>query len=68
MQNVCFHMTRFNRFFFQVFQCLVVGGENAGEEALRNAESFVITDDEFQTFLDKHNDVTCLVPESNEKV
>ena len=52
----------------QVFQCLVVGGENAGKDALRNAESFVITDDQFQTFLDKHIDVKCLVPESNEKV
>lgn len=53
---------------WKVFQCLVVGGENAGKDALRNAESFVITDDEFQTFLDKHNDVKCLVPESNERM
>ena len=52
----------------QVFQCLLIGGENAGEDALRNAESFVVTDDEFQTFLDRHRSVSCLVPESNEKV
>lgn len=50
----------------QVFQCLLIDGENAGEESLRNAESFVITDDDFQNFLQCHSHVTCLVPESNQ--
>lgn len=52
----------------QVFQCLLIDGENAGEEALREAERFVISDGQFQDFLDKHSSVSCLVPESNEKV
>lgn len=52
----------------QVFQCLLIDGENAGEEALREAERFVISDQQFQEFLDKHSSVCCLVPESNEKV
>ncbi|XP_033629499.1 radical S-adenosyl methionine domain-containing protein 2-like [Asterias rubens] len=53
---------------WKVFQCLLIGGENSGEDALRNAESYVITEEEFQTFLQRHKDVKCLVPESNEKM
>jgi len=48
-----------------VFQCLLIDGENAGDAALRDAERFVITDDQFQTFVDRHRSVSCLVPESN---
>ena len=51
-----------------MFQCLLIDGENAGPEAIRNAETFVITDDEFQEFLDRHSSLSCLVPESNEAV
>ena len=53
---------------FQVFQCLLIEGENSGEDALREAERFVISDEEFEAFLDRHKDVSCLVPESNQKV
>lgn len=52
----------------QVFQCLLIEGENSGEEALREAQQFVISDEEFEGFLDRHNEVSCLVPESNQKV
>ena len=50
----------------QVFQCLLLRGENAGEGALRQAQGMVISDREFQAFLDRHSEVACLVPESNE--
>ncbi|KAK1171862.1 radical S-adenosyl methionine domain-containing protein 2 [Acipenser oxyrinchus oxyrinchus] len=53
---------------WKVFQCLVIDGENAGEDALRKAEQFVISDEEFQDFLDRHSEITCLVPESNQKM
>ncbi|XP_078683621.1 S-adenosylmethionine-dependent nucleotide dehydratase RSAD2-like [Branchiostoma floridae x Branchiostoma belcheri] len=53
---------------WKVFQCLLIGGENAGPEALRNAEDMVITDREFDQFVRRHEHVTCLVPESNEKM
>ena len=49
-----------------MFQCLIIEGENAGEDALRNAEKFVISDEQFTEFLERHKDVECLVPESNE--
>lgn len=50
---------------WKVFQCLLIGGENAGPDAKRNAESFVISDDQFQSFLKRHENVKQLVPESN---
>lgn len=52
----------------KVFQCLLIDGENAGDQALREAEKFVISEQQFQEFLDRHGSVSCLVPESNEKV
>ncbi|XP_032209302.1 radical S-adenosyl methionine domain-containing protein 2 [Mustela erminea] len=53
---------------WKVFQCLLIEGENSGEEALREAQQFVISDEEFEGFLDRHNEVSCLVPESNQKM
>ncbi|XP_040283460.1 radical S-adenosyl methionine domain-containing protein 2 isoform X3 [Bufo bufo] len=53
---------------WKVFQCLIIGGENSGDEALRQAEKFVITNEEFKGFLDRHKDIKCLVPESNQQM
>ncbi|XP_007933316.1 radical S-adenosyl methionine domain-containing protein 2 [Orycteropus afer afer] len=53
---------------WKVFQCLIIEGENSGEDALREAERFVISDEEFERFLDRHKEVSCLVPESNQKM
>ncbi|XP_036729231.1 radical S-adenosyl methionine domain-containing protein 2 [Balaenoptera musculus] len=53
---------------WKVFQCLIIEGENSGEDALREAGPFVISDEEFEAFLDRHKDVPCLVPESNQKM
>ncbi|CDQ88277.1 unnamed protein product [Oncorhynchus mykiss] len=53
---------------WKVFQCLLINGENAGENSLREAERFVISDQQFQDFLDRHSTISCLVPESNQKM
>ncbi|CAJ0947550.1 unnamed protein product [Ranitomeya imitator] len=53
---------------WKVFQCLIIDGENSGEEALRQAEKFVISDEEFKGFLNRHKDIKCLVPESNQQM
>ncbi|XP_029794214.1 radical S-adenosyl methionine domain-containing protein 2 isoform X2 [Suricata suricatta] len=53
---------------WKVFQCLLIEGENTGENALREAQRFLISDEEFQGFLDRHKEVSCLVPESNKKM
>ncbi|XP_049780032.1 radical S-adenosyl methionine domain-containing protein 2-like isoform X1 [Schistocerca cancellata] len=53
---------------WKVFQCLLLKGENVGENALRNAEKFYVTDQQFQNFLERHKNVPVLVPESNQKM
>jgi len=50
---------------WKVFQCLQVEGENAGSDALRSAQEFVVTDDQFDAFLQRHKQRNP-VPESNE--
>ena len=51
-----------------MFQCLLIEGENCGSEALRDAEKFVISSDDFNMFVERHSKLSCLVPESNAKV
>jgi radical S-adenosyl methionine domain-containing protein 2 len=43
-------------------------GENTGKDtgSIRDARELVITDEQFQAFLDRHKDQPSLVPESNE--
>ncbi|KAM9201005.1 S-adenosylmethionine-dependent nucleotide dehydratase RSAD2 [Dugong dugon] len=53
---------------WKVFQCLIIEGENSGKDALREAERFVVSDEEFEGFLDRHKEISCLVPESNQKM
>ncbi|ESO82480.1 hypothetical protein LOTGIDRAFT_197923 [Lottia gigantea] len=53
---------------WKVFQCLLLDGENSGDDALRDAERFLISDEDFQEFLDLHSNIACLVPESNDKM
>lgn len=64
------HLYQVNAVFVdpQVFQCLIIDGENCGDDALRQAETFVISDKEFRGFLDRHKNIKCLVPESNQQV
>ncbi|KAG8681886.1 Radical S-adenosyl methionine domain-containing protein 2, partial [Ceratobasidium sp. 394] len=55
-------------FRWKVFQVLLLEGENNGADngALRDARDLLITKDQFQSFLDRHKDQTCLVPEDND--
>ena len=39
---------------WKVFQCLLIDGENAGEDALRHAEEYVISEKQFQDFINRH--------------
>jgi len=53
---------------WKVFQVLLLDGENTGKDtgSLRDARELVITDEQFQAFLDRHKHQPSLVPESNE--
>lgn len=50
---------------WKCFQVLLVDTENAGQDAIRNAETFLISDEQFDTFCDRHSGQKCLVRESN---
>uniref|UniRef100_A0A672HFR9 S-adenosylmethionine-dependent nucleotide dehydratase RSAD2 n=1 Tax=Salarias fasciatus TaxID=181472 RepID=A0A672HFR9_SALFA len=62
------HIVQLDPVRWKVFQCLLIDGENAGQSALREARRFVVSDRQFEDFLDRHSGVACLVPESNEKM
>ncbi|XP_065051063.1 S-adenosylmethionine-dependent nucleotide dehydratase RSAD2-like [Rhopilema esculentum] len=51
---------------WKIFQCLPIDGENFGEGALRQVEQFLITDEQFKGFIERHSHVPQLVPESND--
>lgn len=51
-----------------MFQCLLLDGENAGPDALRNGERFYITNEAFDAFLERHKSIPSLVAESNTKM
>lgn len=60
------HIDRLRPVRWKVFQCLLLDGENAGEDALRDASRFYVTDEQFNGFLQRHAGVSTMVPESNE--
>lgn len=51
---------------WKCFQVLVVPEENLGADTLRDATPFVISDEEFKVFCDKHQHNKCFVPEGND--
>lgn len=53
---------------WKCFQCLLIEGENVGEDALRDASAMVIKDDQFNQFVARHSRIPQLVPESNQKM
>ena len=54
----------------QVFQCLLIEGENCGDidpvKKMRDATDQVVTKAQFDHFLNTHKHIKCVVPESNE--
>ncbi|RMZ81812.1 hypothetical protein DV738_g2029, partial [Chaetothyriales sp. CBS 135597] len=59
-------IARFRPFRWKVFQCLIVTGENDNEKRIRDARSFLVSDEQWQVFCDRHKHLECFVPESNE--
>ncbi|KAF5658610.1 radical s-adenosyl methionine domain-containing protein [Fusarium circinatum] len=50
-------------FRWKVFQCLLVAGENEDATRLRDARTFLVTDEQWKTFCDRHKHLPCYVPE-----
>lgn len=50
---------------WKVFQVLMLKTENDGGSSKRDATEFLISDEEFKAFIDRHRDIEALVPEDN---
>ncbi|KAG8168117.1 hypothetical protein KVR01_003806 [Diaporthe batatas] len=53
-------------FRWKVFQCLIVEGENEDETRLRDATKFLISQEQWEVFCEKHKHLPCYVPEDNQ--
>ena len=67
-ENMIENIKKMNPIRWKCFQVLILKGENDSNETLRNANEFVINDDEFKLFCDKHKELKCFVNESNKKM
>jgi hypothetical protein len=45
---------------------VLLDGENVGPKAIHDARELVITKEQFQAFLKRHEEQACLVPEDND--
>lgn len=64
-ENMVEQIEKLQPFRWKVFQCLLVETENAGDKAIRKAETYVIDDKQYEYFCSKHRHLKCFVPESN---
>lgn len=62
------NVERLAPFRWKVFQCLIVAGENDSEARRRNATQFLVTEEQWRTFCDRHKHLKCYVPENNESM
>lgn len=59
-------ITLFQPFQWKVFQCLIVISENDNEQRKHDARLFLVDDEQWRPFCDRHKHLKCFVPESNE--
>ncbi len=52
-------------FRWKVLQCLLIEGENWGEKSLRDATKMVVSQEKFDSFIERHKKNKFIVPESN---
>lgn len=60
------HIEKLSPFRWKCFQVLLVSGENESAERLRDVRRFLITDEEYRVFCERHKCQKCFVPESNQ--
>ena len=68
-ENMVENIRKLNPDRWKVFQVLLVKGENEGINGeLRDVSSFQITNEEFEQFKKRHEEIECMVPESNDSM
>ncbi|CAI6333932.1 unnamed protein product [Periconia digitata] len=65
-EDMTAHIAELAPFRWKVFQCLIVEGENEDETRVRDARRFLVTDEQWQTFCERHKHLECYIPEDNE--
>ena len=65
LEDMNAHIEKLKPYRWKVFQCLLIDGENAGEKALRDARTMVVTSEQFDSFIKRHKKNNP-VPENNE--
>ena len=64
-EDLTTHIERLAPFCWKVFQCLIVAGENDNPDRKRDATKFLVTEEQWRTFCDRHKHLPCYVPEDN---
>ncbi|RYP80618.1 hypothetical protein DL769_002363 [Monosporascus sp. CRB-8-3] len=67
-EDMVANIERLAPFRWKVFQCLIVAGENDDETRKRDARTFLVTDEQWRTFCNRHKHIPCFVPEDNKSM
>jgi radical S-adenosyl methionine domain-containing protein 2 len=59
------NIIKLNPFRWKCFQVLLVQGENEDEKRLRDVRKFQISNEDFELFCNRHKNIKCFIPESN---
>ena len=59
------NIIKLNPFRWKCFQVLLVEGENEDEKRLRDVRKFQISNEDFEFFCNRHKNIKCFIPESN---
>ncbi|EMF12380.1 radical SAM enzyme [Sphaerulina musiva SO2202] len=64
-ENMNEHISRLQPARWKCFQVLIVAGENDSEERLRDGRKYMISKEQFESFIEKHGRQESLIPEPN---
>ena len=67
-ENMIENIKKLDPYRWKVFQVLLVKGENEGGDKLRDVTKFQITNEEFEQFKKRHEELRCMVAESNDNM
>ena len=67
-ENMVENIKKLDPYRWKIFQVLLVKGENEGGDKLRDVTRFQITNEEFEQFKKRHEELRCMVPESNDSM
>ena len=67
-ENMVENIKKLDPYRWKVFQVLLVKGENEGGDKLRDVTKFQITNEEFEQFKKRHEELRCMVAESNDNM